>query len=94
MTILYHGTSTRLGELKTIKPVSETKVFREFHRQNEKDVVFLTDSLRSAKRYAQLAVETFSGLPIVYQVIENDSITEIRPHEFTAKYADVEKAVK
>lgn len=94
MTILYHGTSTRLGELKTIKPVSETTVFREFHRQKEKDVVFLTDSLRSAKRYAQLAVETFSGLPIVYQVIENDSIIETRPHEFTAKYADVEKVVK
>lgn len=94
MTIYYHGTSTQLGELKTIKPVSETTVFREFHRQKEKDVIFLTDSLRSAKRYAQLAAETFSGSPIVYQVIENDSIAETQPHEFTAKYADVEKIVK
>lgn len=89
MTTLYHGTTTRLGKLNIIKPSSETKYLREHFRQKERNIIFLTDSLQSAKRYAQLACETFSGKPIVYIVQHNSTITETRPHEFTGQYAKV-----
>lgn len=89
MNTLYHGTTTRLGNLKKIKPASETKYLREIYRQKEQNLVFLTDSLRAAKRYAQLACETFAGQPVVYIVENNDTIVETRPHEYTGTYADV-----
>jgi len=94
MMTLYHGTTNRLGNLKTIKPASETKFLRETFRKKEQNLIFLTDSLASAKRYAQLACETFSGKPIVYQVEINNTITETRPHEYTGKYAKVLHSIK
>lgn len=94
MTILYHGTTNRLGNLKIIKPASQTKFLRESFRKKEQNIIFLTDSLTSAKRYAQLACETFSGKPIVYQVAMNNTITKTRPHEYTGKYAKVLHSTK
>ena len=67
MMKFFHGTSD-IFNIKKILPSSQTQVLREEWRKNNQDIVFVTSSLYSAKRYAKKSAEKFGGSPVVYIV--------------------------
>lgn len=63
----YHGTSD-IFDINKILPSSQTQILREEWRKNNQNLVFVTSSLYSAKRYARKSAEKFGGSPVVYIV--------------------------
>lgn len=84
----YHGTSTALG-IKEILPPCLSGVKREDFRHYNDDLIYITSSFDSARRYAIKAALQFGGLPVVYKVIPDDSIAFRINNEYTAKSADI-----
>ena len=84
----YHGTST-IFDIEEILPPDTTGNKREQFRKNNDDVIYLTSSFGSARRYAIKAALQFGGLPVVYKVIPDDSIAFRINNEYTAKSADI-----
>jgi hypothetical protein len=64
----YHGTTSVLEIGKTLLPPLYTGNLREDWRKNNQDVVYMTTSLDSAKRYAKKACARYGGEPVIYQV--------------------------
>lgn len=64
----YHGTSSVLEIGKELLPPIYTGNLREDWRKNNQDVVYMTTSLDSAKRYAKKACTRYGGEPVIYQV--------------------------
>lgn len=81
MTYYYHGTSSAFGDLKVLKPANQSQQHRE-KRSKENHLLFVTDNLSSAWRYAHKCVQTFGGQAVVYKVKQRPDFSEIRPHEF------------
>lgn len=67
MMKFFHGTSD-IFNINKILPSSQTQILREEWRKNNQDIVFVTSSLYSAKRYAKKSAEKFGGSPVVYIV--------------------------
>ena len=66
----YHGTSN-IFNLKIgnkILPPTESDNKREYFREYNEDVVYVTTSVISAEKYAKKAAFTFGGSPVVYEV--------------------------
>ena len=64
----YHGTSDKCNITKTIIPPDRSGTLREDFRKDLQDVVFITNSVKSAESYAKKATKKFGGNPIVYRV--------------------------
>ena len=88
----FHGTSTALGLRvgNKLLPPQETKVLREVDRTDYQDVIFCTNSIEWAKKWAYKAVQQFGGVPIVF-LIEPDkhSLAHRMNAEYTANYAKI-----
>ncbi len=63
----YHGTSTALGIKGEILPPKVTGKQTEPRRQR-RGKVFFTNSVESARIYAQRAVKKWGGDPVVYRI--------------------------
>ena len=81
----YHGTSSNVKILGNIlKPSIETGVIRE---QSLK-YVYVTTSIKSAKKYAEKAAEEFGGWPVIYEVAPDfDSLVNRIDTEYTCDIA-------
>ena len=66
--MFYHGTTDKCAISGFILPSVETNVLREEFRDKLRDVVFVTDSVKSAELYAKKACAKFGGSPVVYEV--------------------------
>lgn len=64
----YHGTSDALNISGLLAPPVETGILREWFRHSFNDVVFITNSLISAEKYARKSCVTFGGNPIILTV--------------------------
>ena len=64
----YHGTSTTFNIGQVLLPPIFTGNLREDWRKNNQDVVYMTTSLDSAKRYAKKACEKCGGEPVIFEV--------------------------
>lgn len=84
----YHGTSTVLN-IKEILPPYLSGIKREGFRSYNDNLIYITSSFGSARRYAIKATLKFGGVPVVYKVIPDDSITYRTNNEYTAKSADI-----
>lgn len=90
----YHGT-TDLFKISEIKPPVESNVIREDSRKNNRNVVYVTSSIGSAKEYAQKAVDKFGGKPIVYEVEPDwDSLIHRIDYEYTTNYAKIISSIR
>lgn len=89
---LYHGTVMEHVPESTVDLLApiDTGVFREDFRTKHQNVVFATNSLKSAWSYAYKAKNKFGGSPVVYRVImDPHSIQKISQTEFIANYATI-----
>ena len=85
----YHGT-TDLFKISEIKPPLESKIIREDFRIDNRNVVYITSSIDSARSYAEKAVKKFGGQPIVYRVEPDwDSLVHRMDYEYTTNYAKI-----
>ena len=66
--MFYHGTTDNIAIHGFILPPIETNILREKFRDKLRDVVFVTDSVKSAEMYAKKACAKFGGSPVVYEV--------------------------
>lgn len=66
--VFYHGTTSLFEVGKVLLPPIYTGNLREDWRKNNRDVVYMTTSLASAKQYAKKACTRYGGNPVVYQV--------------------------
>lgn len=64
----YHGTSDALNISDLLAPPVETGFLREQFRNSLNDVVFITNSLVSAEKFARKASVAFGGNPVVLTV--------------------------
>lgn len=64
----YHGTSSVLEIDKELLPPMYTGNLREDWRKNNQDIVYMTTSLDSAKRYAKKACARYGGEPVIFEV--------------------------
>lgn len=90
----YHGTSTALEINDTILPSNITGILREDFRENNRDVVYITTSLLSARKFAGKAAEKYGGNPIIYLVKPCGWVAERIPNEYICESAKVIKEVK
>ena len=67
-TTYYHGTSTALPIAERILPPSRTGNLREHWRNKDRNKVFFTVSLLSARKFAKKACEAYGGEPVIYIV--------------------------
>ena len=86
--VLYHGTSN-IFRLTEILPPRETGNLREEWRRESHNWVFLTDSPRSAYKYALKACEKYGGSPVVYEVEPVGEAFYRHTHEHIARAATV-----
>lgn len=66
--IFYHGTSDALAIHDWILPPIFTENQREDWRKKDRDKVFFTDSILSAKKFARKACVKYGGQPVIYEV--------------------------
>ena len=92
--VFYHGTSTALNITNVILPPTETEILREEFRKNNKDVVYMTTSLLSARKFAAKAAEKYGGNPIIYLVKPCGWVAERIPNEYICESAKIIKEVK
>jgi hypothetical protein len=93
--ILYHGTTNAVvGKgCKTLLPSDSSGVLRE-SREGGKGIVFMTDSMASAEKYALKAAAVFGGVPTVYEVRPSGRPSVGHNHEFTSESATVVRLVR
>ena len=91
--IFYHGTSDIFQISKIILPPIYTGNLREEWRKKNKDIVFFTTSLLSAKKFARKAAEKYGGSPIIYEVIPIGPYYNTTNGEYIAEKARVIKIV-
>lgn len=84
----YHGTSTALG-IKEILPPCLSGVKREDFRHYNDDLIYITSSFDSARRYAIKATLKFGGVPVVYEVVPDDSVAFRVNNEYTANSVNI-----
>ena len=87
--ILFHGTTDAFNIIdKRILPANQTKNLREWFREKDHNVVFLTRSKASAEMYDKKASEYFGGYPIVYIVDPKGTIIDLGT-EVICDYAEI-----
>lgn len=85
----YHGTSTALNIKDRLKPATITNNLRETRKKNQ-SVVFLTNSIKSAEKYAKLAVNKYGGKPIIYECLPDKySLIKLHNAEFICDFARI-----
>ena len=89
----YHGT-TDFFKIDEIKATTDTGILREGFRDKHKDMVFITTSLLSAKKYAMKAALMFGGNPVVYEVTPDyDTLFHKMDNEYLTTNAKIKKRV-
>lgn len=89
MDEFYHGTSDALPIKKFLLPAVDTGIQRESWRKKFTNVVFFTNSLLSAEKYARKACQQFGGSPVVYTVKPIGLYSNIVNNEFAAEKARI-----
>ena len=84
----YHGTSTALN-IKEMLPPYLSGIKREDFRSYNDNLIYITSSFGSAERYARKAVLKFGGLPVVYEVVPDDSVALRVNNEYTANSVNI-----
>ena len=94
MITLYHGTTSRHNVGKVLYPPSTTGTLREEFRKKYIDVVFLTNSLKSAQYYAKKAVEKYGGEPIIYEASPIPYYIQINTTEYICPRARIDRRIR